>query len=455
MKQLTIILLLLGLLVTLQVQADPISELLGNDGNAESNTTEKVISTDNKPQDDDAIRERIENIYSELEDLDAIGVTVSNGVVSLTGEVEASATEEKALQLARQIEGVVEVKNGLVVALSLQRRLENTLQRISDLFVSLVGLAPLLGLALLLVAVFWWLGTWSTRRKALFRKLSPNGFIADLLSQIVRLLIVIIGIILALTLLDATSLIGTVLGAAGIIGLAVGFAVRDTVENYIASVLLSLRHPFARNDLIDIEGVMGHVARLTSRATVLISPDGNHIRIPNATVYKSSITNFTRNPKRRFEFDVGIDTAEDLLTAQAMALEVLGQVPGILADPEPFTVIIELGDFNVLVRIYAWVDQSSFNFAKVRSEAIRAVKTAFDGAGVGMPEPIYNLRISEKQSAADKPPTSESKTDKHKGRYSDSVQDLTVDRTAEEQVEAEEKLKQEDDLLNENAPSEI
>lgn len=442
-------------LVTPQAHADPISELLGSDSSAEAAAPEKIISAESNPQDDGAIRERIQNIYSELGDLNAIDVTVSNGVVSLTGEIEASAAEEKALRLARQVEGVVEVKNELVVALSLQRRLENTLQRISDLFMSLVGLAPLLGLALLLLAIFWWLGTWSSRRKAMFRRLSPNGFIADLLSQIVRLLIVIIGIILALTLLDATSLIGTVLGAAGIIGLAVGFAVRDTVENYIASVLLSLRHPFARNDLVDIEGVMGHVARLTSRATVLISPDGNHIRIPNATVYKSTITNFTRNPNRRFEFDVGIDTTEDLLAAQAMALEVLGRVPGILTDPEPFTVIIELGDFNVLVRVYAWVDQSSFNFSKVRSETIRAVKTAFDEAGIGMPEPIYNLRINEKKSVAEQDPIAKPKTAEHKSSYSVSVQDLTVDRTVEEQVEAEEKVKREDDLLDENAPSEI
>ncbi|MEZ5537828.1 MAG: mechanosensitive ion channel [Thiolinea sp.] len=73
------------------------------------------------------------------------------------------------------------------------------------------------------------------------------------------------------------------------------------MENYIASILLSLRNPFQVNDFVSIDGHDGNVLRLTSRATILISPDGNHIRIPNATVFKAVITNFTRHPERRFQ----------------------------------------------------------------------------------------------------------------------------------------------------------
>ena len=86
------------------------------------------------------------------------------------------------------------------------------------------------------------------------------------------------------------------------VGLAVGFALRDLVENYIASLMLSLRQPFAPNDQVLIEGFEGRVVRLTSRATILMTLDGNHVRIPNAVVFKGTIVNLSHNPERRLRF---------------------------------------------------------------------------------------------------------------------------------------------------------
>ena len=140
----------------------------------------------------------------------------------------------------------------------------------------------------------------------------------------------------------------------------------------------------------------GAVARLTSRATILISLDGNHVRIPNSTVYKSVVVNYTRNPERRFEFTVGVDTGHDLNEAREVALEAVHEVPGVL-DSQPASVIVEdLGDSNVTLTVMGWMDQTTSDVRKVRSEAIRFVKQAFDEAGIVMPEPIYrvNLRTS-------------------------------------------------------------
>ena len=110
-----------------------------------------------------------------------------------------------------------------------------------------------------------------------------------------RIVFVIAALVIALDILNATALLLTILGAARIIRLALGFAVRDTVENFIASVMLSIRQPFRLNDTVEINGDQGKVIRLTSRATILLSLDGNHIRIPNATVFKSHIINYSQN----------------------------------------------------------------------------------------------------------------------------------------------------------------
>jgi small-conductance mechanosensitive channel len=80
-----------------------------------------------------------------------------------------------------------------------------------------------------------------------------------------------------LEILDATALLGTIVGVAGVMGLAIGFALRDTVENYIASILLSIRQPFRPLDQIVLENYEGLVMKLTSRETILMTLDGNHV----------------------------------------------------------------------------------------------------------------------------------------------------------------------------------
>ena len=108
-----------------------------------------------------------------------------------------------------------------------------------------------------------------------------NAFLRETAQQLVRIAVLLAGAPLALEILDATALVAALLGTAGLFGLVLGFAFWDLAENAIASLLLSLRRPFAPNDLVSIEGREGHVVRLTSRATVLLTIEGNHVRIPN------------------------------------------------------------------------------------------------------------------------------------------------------------------------------
>jgi small conductance mechanosensitive channel len=143
----------------------------------------------------------------------------------------------------------------------------------------------------------------------------------------------VLGVVLALDLLNLTALLGTILGAAGIIGLAIGFAVRDTVENFIASIMLSIRQPFRPKDLVEIEGELGHVIRLTSRATILLSLDGNHIRLPNATVFKAKIINYSRNDERRFTFALGIDPGADIAGRRRSCWPRCPELPFVLDTP--------------------------------------------------------------------------------------------------------------------------
>ncbi len=354
------------------------------------------VTTD--PGSDARIMQRLGNIYSNLEGLQNIEVVVEEGIVTLRGEIGERADEEKALELAARTADVVSVENELVYNRDVGNKLQAIWQDLAQKGIGLLQFLPVLVVALLVFVAFWFFARWLTRERGYFARWAPNVFIGDLIRQIVRVAVTVVGLIIALDIADATSVIGSLLGALGLAGLALGFAIRDTVENYIASILLSLRQPFSPDDHVVIDGQEGLVLRLTSRATLLMSFDGNHIRIPNAIVYKGVIVNYSRNPKRRFSFELGVGTDVNLLDALQLARDTVQDSPGVLASPSASVQIHSLGDSNVLLRFYAWIDQTLSDYSTVRSETIRRVKAAFQQADFDMPEPIYRLRIGDQNA---------------------------------------------------------
>ena len=447
------LLLLLAIAIPMtSVHADTINDLLGvTPAKAEEETSTKVITTDDTKVSDRKIKKRLTDIFAELETLDKLKIDVNKGVVTLSGEATSATMQDKANSLAKKVEGVVEVENEIVVTRSVEKRLETTWNKISKLGSQVVNTLPLLLIALTVFVFAWIIGSWISDRQRLFRYFTKNTFIANLLGQITHLIFIIIGLVLALSLLDATALLGTIMGAAGIFGLAIGFAVRDTVENYISSILLSLRNPFQVNDFVDINGNQGSVARLTSRATILITSEGNHLRIPNSQVFKAVIVNYTRNSERRFNFDLGIASNQNLTEAQQLAIDTLNQTEGVLDDPKPMALVQELGDFNVILRVYGWVDQDQFSFSKVRSEAIKRSKQAFDDAGVIMPEPTYQIRMAD--TSVEGPVVEQHQIEETKYQLEDAI-DLKPDDTAKEQIEEEFADGDQQNLLSEQTPKE-
>ncbi|WP_237028938.1 mechanosensitive ion channel domain-containing protein [Phaeobacter porticola] len=361
--------------------------------------TNNAIQLDSKAAPDTQIRRRIVELLGEIEGFDKIGVGVSSGVVTLSGEVLDNPRQTQLTTMIERIDGVVAIENQTVVNGRLEERLDSAFSRLKERSRNIIANAPIFFVAMLvfvMISAFGWL---VTTRLRIWQRLAPNSFIAEVYSAVARIAFIILGLVVALDILNATALLGAVLGAAGVAGLAVGFAVRDTVENFIASILLSLRQPFRPNDFVEIAGDMGTVARLTSRATILISREGNHIRIPNATVFKGRIVNYTRDANRRFEFQLGVDADADLAAALSIAVEALQSLPFVLRDPSVGAWVEEVGDSNVILTFTGWVDQTRSSFQKARGEAIRTAKTALESNGFGLPEPIYRLRVDASTAA--------------------------------------------------------
>lgn len=377
-----------------EVSAEPPPVISGE------STNNAQIETKPTPLKDNDIRERISGIFSEIDGLQAVSVNVTQGVVTLTGETPNEKKAQQAINLTNRLSDVVTVEDRITRTLDVQDNVSTVYQGLKARTNNLVKAIPLLLVGIVLFALVAWFGSWLSNRKKMWQRLTPNPFVAELLSQTVKVIFIIFGLILALSLIGAETILGTLLGGAGVIGIAVGFAVKDTIENYIASLMLSIRQPFRARDHILINDQEGIVVRLTSRATILMTLDGNQLRIPNAEVFKATILNYTKNPERRFTFELGVDANDDPLAAIKVGLDAVHTLPFVLAEPKAIAVITNVGDSNIILEFQVWVDQSDSDFYKARSIAIRETKHALENEGFSLPEPIYRLRFNDKVEKA-------------------------------------------------------
>jgi small conductance mechanosensitive channel len=418
--------------------------------------------TVNDAIDDHEIDARIEAIFDELDGLRTVFVTVRAGVVTLRGKVREASLAEQAATIAGRVNGVVAVKNEIEEVTSLPLRLTPVYERLVRRTVQAVGYLPLVAVALAVWAAIFAVGWFAARRDWPWSRIAPNAFIAELMRQMVRLAFFIAGAVVALDILGASALLGTILGAAGIVGLAIGFAVRDTVENYIASILLSVRQPFRPKDYIRIQDFEGFVITLTSRATILMDADGNHIRIPNATVFKSNITNYSRNPQRRYLFKLGMGPEYNSDKALDLALAKIRSLDFVLGDPGPDGWIEEIGDSTITLTLTAWIDQNETSFLKARSETMRLVKLELENHGITLPEPTYRLRLAEDgvpllPAKPGKPAAKPAAPKKAPAETAESTvaNDTRPDQAVTRKIEEERTQAAKGDLLSEKGPDEL
>ncbi|MDC1399564.1 mechanosensitive ion channel [Yoonia sp.] len=400
------------------------------------------ITTENSAQQDAAIAIRIREILTELEIYEDVTVTVNEGVVTLRGTTTSSLDATVLDPLAARVEGVVAVRNQVTETTDLVRRLDPAMDRFRARVDQAIVFLPLALVAAVIFGLVVIAGFAIARLRQPWERLAPNAFVADIYRQLLRISFVILGIIIALDIMNATALLSTILGAAGIIGLALGFAVRDTVENFIASVMLSFRQPFRPNDTVEINGDVGKVIRLTSRATILLSFDGNHIRIPNAVVFKSRIINYTKNAERRFMFSIMVERDADLQETRNLVAQTVQNLPFVLMEPAAQIWIEALSPTGIELVITGWVDQNETSIVLAKGEAIRQVKLAVQAAGIIIPDATQAIEI--KRERIEKP---------IELRESTLVEEVnaTDDAYLERIVDAERGLESTEDLLREES----
>ncbi|MGQ8367063.1 mechanosensitive ion channel family protein [Glaciecola sp. 1036] len=218
--------------------------------------------------------------------------------------------------------------------------------------------------------------------------LSKSELIRIVTRRATSFFVIMVGVYIFLRLAGLTEFAIALISGTGLLGLIVGFAFKDIAENFISSILLSVQKPFKIGDVVDVAGHTGVIHQVTARATTLVDFDGNHIQIPNATIYKNVIKNFSANPKMRGHFIIGIGYESQVLSAQAIAMDVMANHPAVLADPEPQVLLDNLGSSCINLKLYYWINSEQHSLLKVSSILMRTVMRAFESNGISMPDDV-------------------------------------------------------------------
>ncbi|MAZ82554.1 MAG: mechanosensitive ion channel protein MscS [Hoeflea sp.] len=336
---------------------------------------------------DEAIESRIGRILKATGWYRNVRIHVDEGIVFLDGIAGSQDQRVWARDLAARTEGTVAVVNRIEVREEVNWNFAPALGEIETLARKIAVALPLIVLAVLILPLAWWLSSLfaSLVRRVLAGRVEQE-FLRDVIARAIAIPILLLGVYLVLQVAGLTGLAVSLLGGAGVIGIVIGFAFRDIAENFLASLLLSIRRPFSQGDVIGVADFEGVVQTMNTRSTILLTLEGNHVQIPNATVFKSTIVNYTAGPARRVTAEVGIGYDTSIGDTQNLIVDVLRDHDAILNEPPPVVLVDALGSATVNLKAHFWIDGRTLSPQKVRSSALRLIKRALVDHGVPMPD---------------------------------------------------------------------
>ena len=217
---------------------------------------------------------------------------------------------------------------------------------------------------------------------------------ATFLVMILKYVVLIAGVIMALQELGLD--VTTILEGVGIIGIALGFAAKDTLSNIIAGFFLFWDKPFVIGDLIEVSDEYGEVREITLRSTRIVTVDGKLISIPNSVMVNTKVRSYTMSPHLRLDIDVTIGVNEKIADAREAILGIVRADARFLTEPPAEVVVTTLRDYFVKLDLKVWLRDPRIHIP-VREELREGIKNALDSAGIVMPYETIELVRHEKQ----------------------------------------------------------
>ncbi|HYH19748.1 MAG TPA: mechanosensitive ion channel family protein [Azospirillum sp.] len=260
---------------------------------------------------------------------------------------------------------------------------------------------PKFAIGLVVFLLFWVIG-WGMRagvRRAVARHPARN--VGLVLGRLAQWGLRFLGLLVAVTVMFPSVKPVDLLGLLGIGSVAIGFAFKDILQNFLAGILILLRQPFRIGDQIVFKSFEGTVEGIETRTTVIRTYDGRRVFVPNGEIFTNAVTVNTAYGIRRSEHDVGIGYGDDARRAAAVIVEALRGVDGVLADPPPEALAMELAGSSVNVRARWWTDAHQHEVLRVRHEAIATIKERLGEAAIDLPFPTRVVLFHDQTEATD------------------------------------------------------
>lgn len=264
-------------------------------------------------------------------------------------------------------------------------------ERFAAAWAYVLTVGPSIFWAILTLVVFFFLSKGlKVTTLALMKRSSLDRTIHNLVAATVGIITVIIGILVALAALGLNKAVMSLLAGAGILGLALAFAFKDSASNLMAGLILAFTRPFRVGHLVNIDSQEGRVKCVGLRATLLRKPTGEAIEIPNQLIIENPLINYTKYGERRVDFEIGISYAENLAFVKRIVQATVKRLE-VVKDVDVY--YTEFGDSSITFVIRAWIPfKNSFkDYYAARDKIVLAVKKVFDKEGITIPFPIRTL----------------------------------------------------------------
>lgn len=281
--------------------------------------------------------------------------------------------------------------------------LSEATQSVQQMATGFIERLPYLAVALIVFVFFFALGRVvraSVRVLALRSKRRYN--LGLVLGRISYGAIIFVGLLIALVIAIPGFTPGQLISLLGLSSVAIGFAFRDILQNFLAGILLLLAEPFRIGDQIVINNFEGTVEDIQTRATFIKTYDGRRVVIPNSNLFTNSVTVNTAHEKRRLQYDFGIGYADDIARAKEVLLDTLRGIPEVLTEPAPDVLVVRLGDSSIQVRLRWWVQPPrQFDVLISQDVVLQRAALALAKAGIDLPFPTQQILFHDQTEEGD------------------------------------------------------
>lgn len=228
------------------------------------------------------------------------------------------------------------------------------------------------------------------------------------LGRLAQGIIILVGLFVALTIVFPSFKPGDLVQLLGISGVAIGFAFRDILQNFLAGILILLTEPFQINDQIVFKGFEGTVEEIQTRATTIRTYDGCRVVIPNSELFTNSVTVNTAWENRREQYDIGIGYGDDIDRAKQLMLEAVRGVEAVLREPAPDVLVVDLAESTVNIRVRWWIKPPRrSDFLETRDQVLSKIKKSLTANGIDLPFPTQQVLFHDQTEETDGDRTSQ------------------------------------------------